>query len=178
MGYTVLQTGGGQPLVSDQQTLTLSGVSAPEVVFSFGFITAEVPSPGAFLDSFTVSFGSPALSTVAVLATLDASGPVWLPNTPGGLVLPDGQVLRQAITPPSVSPILGQGVAYTVTVPLPAQLLGPTLNVTFDLFDNQNGINSLAWYGGLQVVSVPEPQAGVLVLAGLLIAGGKRWRTR
>ncbi|MGH7972327.1 MAG: hypothetical protein ACREIC_26750, partial [Limisphaerales bacterium] len=161
-------------LVTSQQTVSLAGVSSPEVVFSFGFITGETPGPGTFLDSFTVSFQSPALSTVAVLVTVDGSGPLWLPSTTGGLVLGDSQIQRQIITPPADAPVFGGGTAYQVGVLLPVALLGPTLNVTFDLFDNQNGINSLGWYQGLQVVSVPEPRTGVLVGLVLIIVALKK----
>jgi hypothetical protein len=58
-------------------------------------------------------------------------------------------------------------VAYSVAFPLPSALIGPTLNVTFDLFDNQAGFMSLGWYDNLQVVSVPEPQIWELLVLGL-----------
>ena len=77
-------------------------------------------------------------------------------------------VQRQAIPPPSVQPVLGLGVAYSVAFPLPSVLVGPTLNVNFALFDNQNSLMSLGWYDGLEVASsVPEPQVWELLVLGV-----------
>ena len=73
--FTALQTGGGQPLVSDVQVLQIGGISSPELLFEFGFLTDEAVVPGAFLDSFTVTIQD-AAATTAVLATIDASGTV------------------------------------------------------------------------------------------------------
>ncbi len=162
-----VQTGGGQPVVTLQETLLLGGLTSPEVLFDFGFVTDEVVVPGTLLDSFTVTVQNPAASASAVLVTLDPGGPVWAPVSPGNLALSDSQVLRQGIAPPSPQPVLGQGVAYSVAFPLPSALLGPTLNVTFDLFDNQAGFMSLGWYDNLRVVSVPEPQIWELLVLGL-----------
>jgi hypothetical protein len=162
-----VQTGGGQPVVSLQETLLVGGLTSPELLFNFGFVTQEVVVPGTLLDSFTVTIQNPATSTSAVLATIDAGGPVWAPVSPGNLTLSDSQIQRQAIPPPSLQPVLGRGVAFSVTVPLPAVLIGPTLNVTFDLFDNQNSLTSVGWYDNLQTVSVPEPQIWELLVLGV-----------
>jgi hypothetical protein len=167
-----VQTGGGQPVVSLDETLPVAGISSPELLLNFGFVTQEVVVPGTLLDSFTVTVQNPATSTSAVLATIDAGGPVWAPVSPGNLTLSDSQILRQGILPPSVQPVLGRGVAFSVAVPLPSALIGPTLNVNFTLFDNQNSLMSLGWYDGLEVgSSVPEPQTwGLLVLGVTMLA--------
>jgi hypothetical protein len=166
----LVQTGGGQPVVSRQETLLVGGITSPELLFNFGFVTQEVVVPNTLLDSFTVTVQNPATSTSAVLVTIDAGGPVWAPSSPGNLTLSDSEILRQGIPPPSLPPVLGRGVAFSVAVPLPSVLIGPTLNVSFDLFDNQNSLMSLGWYDGLEVASsVPEPQIWELLALGVTL---------
>ena len=171
---TVLQTGGGQPLVSDQQVLQLNGIVQPLILFDFGFVTDQTPAPGVFLDSFTVSFED-AASNVAVVATADASGVAWAPTSPGAVPLTDAQIQRQTILPPSQSPVLGQGVAYAVQVPVPSAFMGSSLTVYFDLFDNLDPTTrALGWFQNLQVVPVPEPPAGLLMGLGVVLMAIKR----
>jgi len=163
--FTFLQTGGGQPLVSQQEVLDTSGIPAPELAFDFGFLTDEVPTPGSFLDSFTVSIGDD-VGDVATLLTIDTSGVTWAPVTPGGVPIEDSQILRTAITPPSQDPVNGRGTAYSVTVPLPQQLGGTNVTVFLDLFDNQDEVMSAGWSANLRMVNTPEPQvAGLMVVA-------------
>lgn len=166
LDYVVLQTGGGQPLVSDQQLLQTAGVPTPALFFDFGFFTDETPTPGAFLDSFTVTIQDASMAT-AVLVTVDASGVLWSPFSPGAVFLSDSDIVRTAIIPPSLQPILGRGVAFTVRVPLPAQFTGPTVTVYFDLFDNLDQIMSLDWYYDPHIASIPEPQSGWLFALGV-----------
>ena len=165
---TVLQTGGGQPLLSYQQVLQVGASGDPEILFDFGFATGETPAPGGFLDSFTVTIQD-ASSNTAVVATIDASGVVWAPPTPGNVFLVDNQIQRQAITPPSLSPILGQGVAFSVQLPLPTTFTGSSVTVYFDLFDNLNQTMSLGWFNNLQLVSVPEPPVGLMAGLGVVM---------
>jgi hypothetical protein len=166
LDYVVLQTGGGQPLVSDQQLLQTAGVPTQALFFDFGFFTDEIPMPGAFLDSFTVTIQDGSSAT-AVLVTADASGVLWSPFSPGAVFLSDSDIVRTAIIPPSLQPILGQGVAFSVRVPLPAQFTGPTVTVYFDLFDNVDQIMSLGWYYDPHITSIPEPQSGWLFALGV-----------
>ncbi len=172
---TVLQTGGGQPLVTSQQALDLNGLPAPSVAFEFGFATQEVPTPGVFLDSFTVSLQD-AASHTAVLVTADASGVLWAPPSSGAVTLTDSQIQRVAVAPPTGAPVLGNGLAFSVEMALPPSFTGSTVDVTFDLFDNQNAQSSLGWYQDVRVVSVPEPGAGLLGGLGLLLFVGVRRR--
>ena len=175
--FTALQTGGGQPLVSDQQVLPTAGLISPQLSFDFGFLTGEVPAPGAFLDSFTVTIQDPASDT-AVLATVDASGVLWAPVSPGAVMVPPNQIQWQAIPPPSLAPVLGQGVAYSVLVPIPSSFTGSSVTVYFDLFDNEDAVMSLGWFNNLKVTSVPEPRAALLLALGLVIAAVRRSRSR
>lgn len=164
--FVYLQTGGGQPLVSQQEVLDTTGIPAPELEFDFGFLTDEIPSPGNFLDSFTVSIGDDA-GDVATLLTIDASGVTWAPVSPGGVPVEDSQIIRSAITPPSQDPVNGRGTAYSVTVPVPQQLSGTNVTVFLDLFDNQDDVMSAGWSANLRMTNTPEPQLAALVAVGV-----------
>jgi hypothetical protein len=164
---SVMETGGNQPLVTDAVLLQTAGSAAPMVDFDFGFVTDETPLPGVLLDSFTVSFLN-ASSDVAVVATIDASGTDWEPTSPGAVTLTGNEVQWQTITPPSQSPVLGQGVAYAVQVSLPPSFAGLTVTADFDLFDNENNTTmALGWFQNVQVVPVPEPSAAACLVLGL-----------
>jgi hypothetical protein len=166
---TVLQTGGGQPLVTSQQTVDIGTNGGAVITFNFGFVTSEVPAPGVVLDSFSVSVQDQ-MSDLALLLTADASGVTWAPYSPGAAPITDSQIIRQAITPPSDSPVLGQGLAYFVQFPVPAQFMGDPLTVYFDLYDNLSGASSLGWYEGLSVVTpVPEPRTVLMAGLGLIL---------
>ncbi len=164
--FTPLQTGSGQPLVSDQVPVPLPGVIAPVVLFDFGFATDETPAPGVFLDSFTVTLEDPSSGATIVVATVDASGVVWAPLTPGAIGIPDADILRGPIAPPAASPVLGRGTGYTVRVPLPSQFAGATCNVDFDLFDNLDPRMSVGWYSGVRLLAVPEPRVVAIIALG------------
>jgi hypothetical protein len=173
---TVLQTGGGSPLVSSQEDLTLADVSSPELVFEFGFFSNETPAPNVFLDSLTVTLQGSS-SGSAVLLTADASGVVWAPLSLGGLSLNDGDIVRTMMTPVPDAPIAGRGVAYSVTVPIPQGIDGPNATLYFDLFDNLDENSSLGWYTTPRIVAVPEPRSMsffAVALLGLFIIRRKR----
>jgi hypothetical protein len=175
LNFVVLQTGGDTPLVSDQQILPFDGTAGQQLTFNFGFFTAESSAPGTFLDSFTVTMQDGSSGT-AILGVIDASGTVWAPPSGGGIVLSDSDIVRMAIIPPSDSPILGQGVGYSVTVPIPQQLVGPQLTLYFDLFDNQDPNMSTGWFTPPRISSVPEPGIGSLFTLALLGAIIRRKR--
>jgi hypothetical protein len=172
-GITLLQTGGGQPLVSATTNVSTAGLTTPEVFFDFGFLTSETPGPGVFLDSFTVSLLD-ASSNVAVLATIDASGVVWAPTSPGAVFLAANQIQWQSIPPSSLSPILGQGSAFFVQLPVPTAFAGTSLTLAFDLFDNLDQQMTFGWFNNIGVaptspVQTPEPESGALVVLGMLM---------
>lgn len=173
LDYQFLQTGGGESLVSAQQVLQINGLNSPAVMFEFGFLTSEVVAPDVFLDSFTVTLQDAMLNTV-VIVTADGSGVVWAPPSGGGVVVADSDVQRIIIPPPSLQPVGGQGVAFSVSLPLPPQFTGSAVTVFFDLFDNLDDAMSIGWYHDPHISAVPEPSmAGVLIL-GLLAMGVRR----
>src|ERR1700722_3589261 len=165
---TVLQTGNGQPLISDQVTLQTAGIASPVIDFDFGFATDEAVSPGTLLDSFTVSLVDTS-SDVGVVATSDASGTYWEPSSPGAYTLSPSAIQWQAIAPPSGSPIFGNGVAYAVQVSLPPAFAGATMTADFDLFyDGNSSASALGWFQNLQVQAVPEPSSVALMTLGVV----------
>lgn len=171
---TVLETGGGQPLVSDQVVLQASGLLSPMVQYEFGFETDEVPSPDTLLDSFTVSMED-AANNLAVLSTTDATGTEWEPPSPGAVVLAPSAIQYQSVTPTQMSPINGNGVAYLVDFAVPSQFTGSDFTLDFDLFDNLDPTTSAAgWFSNVQLVSVPEPSPLILASISAAIYAVKR----
>lgn len=169
-----MQTGGGQPLVTSQQTVSIGTNGDMVISFNFGFVTSEVVTPGQVPDSFSVSIQDQ-MSDLALLLTADASGVTWAPYSPGAVPITEGQITWQAITPPSDSPVLGQGLAYFVQLAVPTQFQGDSLTVYFDLYDNLNQAASLGWYENLNVMTpVPEPQTVLLAGLGLILIVIKR----
>jgi hypothetical protein len=72
----------------------------------------------------------------------------------------------------SDSPILGRGIAYSVTVAIPQEISGSDATLYFDLFDNQDETSSLGWFTPPRLISVPEPRMTslfMLALVGLII---------
>ena len=167
---TVLRTGGGSPLVTTNVPLgTVPNLSPPLLAFKFGFATDEVFSTGQFLDSFTVTLHDGGQTYVLVYVTLDASGTLLAPPTPGALTIDPQTINMAAIAFPSLQPVFVNQVAFQLTAPIPAELvaLGQPLRLTFDLFDNLNSTRSLGWFDDARLV--PEPSAGMLALLGVLL---------
>jgi len=171
-------TGGGQPLISEVRSIFVdAGSQQPRLVFDFGFATDETPSPGAFLDSFSVTLQSSDQSISAVYLTADASGVAWAPAAPGGVFIDPSSIFASAIPYPALQPALANQTSFEVSAPIPAQFLGGSVNVFFDLFDNQDAKISQGWFNNLGVASVPEPQVWTLWLgAGALFWCSKRAR--
>ncbi len=168
-------TGGGQPIVSEQRSIFVdAGLAQPHLVFNFGFATDEIPSPGAFLDSFTVTIEDSAQRFSALYLAADANGIAWAPATPGALFIDPTSITASPLSYPSLQPVLANRSAFAVTAPIPAQFLGSSVNVFFDLFDNQDNTISQGWFSGLSVVSVPEPDAWAL----MVVAGALCWALR
>ena len=163
-------TGGGQPIVSEVRSIFIDPTSSqPRLVFDFGFATDETPTPGTFLDSFTVTIQNMAQSLSAVYLTADATGVAWAPVTPGALFVDPASISANPIAYPNLQPVLGNRLAFEVTAPVPQQFVGQSVNVFFDLFDNLDPNNSQAWFSSLGLASVPEPQTWTLFPTGLAL---------
>jgi hypothetical protein len=174
----VLETQQADGLVTTNSTLDLRAIPPGFVIeFAFGFATDETTVPGAFLDAFTISFVNAADPfQVAVLLTVDPAGLVIAPLTPGGIALdPTAISLMPVLFPPEL-PGLSRRWAYQLTTPIPHALQGQLVTVYFDLFDNANQLNSLAWAS--QVFAIPEPGAALLMTCGLALWFARKRRNR
>lgn len=168
---SILQTGGGDPIISSSVPLIVEGNSI--LSFRFGFTTDESAAPETFLDSFSVSL-SDDLGGYAPIATLDASGTYWTP--PGGTVaVTDTEIFREPVgLPPNLTPLAEQ-LAWFVMVPIPEIFEGKSLTLYFDLFDNANHVSSVGWFSDVTLRPVPEPDTHWMILAGLSLFW---WRFR
>jgi hypothetical protein len=177
--FTVLNTGGGQAVVSETRSFLLgTGLIQPRLAFRFGFATDEQVLPGAFLDSFTVTLQDAGQTLTAIYLTADAAG-LWLaPASPGTIPLNATAFEATAIGYPPLLPVLGSQQAFQFSAPIPAQFAGLRVNVFFDLFDNLDLQPSQAWFADVQVVDVPEPGLSQIGLLGLLLWGCASLRLR
>ena len=172
----VLRTGTGGPLISSAQALGSFSASGPAVCqFAFGFSTDEVPVPGLFLDSFTLTLGEASGSLSVIYITSDRTGSYWAPSAPGGIFVSGDSITRQIIAFPNLQPNYAHQFAYLVTAPVPNELLGRNLSFHADLFDNQNGIGSLGW---ISVMPVPEPSTWSFAFVGLVFLFALKWRSK
>jgi hypothetical protein len=162
----VLRTGAGQAIVSSLVTLPPAGPNN-FLSLEFGFSTTEVFGPGRIFDSFTVSVGRPGSLEVLILATLDASGAVFVPVSPGGINIDPATLTRTVTAFPPITPSYAAKLAYILSVPVGAELAGGPLTVYFDLFDNLDAEPSLGYFG--QVSLIPEPPAWALCSVGVLL---------
>ena len=170
-----MNTGSGQVLLSESLQVGAGQSTAPlELLFSFGFATAETPQPGVLDDSFTVTLQTLNQQITAIYATIDAAGLVLAPPPSGTVALNPSSLQAVSIPYPSLQPVInGNAWAYQVTAPIPTQFASGPFNVYFDLFDNQNSLPSQGWYSGVSVISAPEPSSIALTLAGAILL----WRT-
>ena len=172
---TLLNTGGGQPLVSEVFPLFVDGAMVqPRLQFNVGFATDETVALGAFLDSFTVTLQDSNQVFTAIYLTADAAGTVLAPPTPGTVFIDPSTMVADALPYPILLPVFALQRAFAVSAPIPAQFSGSPIQVYFDLFDNLNPVASQGWFSDLRIVAVPEPQAWTL----LLLAGAAAWSFR
>lgn len=163
----VLRTGGGVPLVSATQSVFVPGsITAPELLISIGFATAETWTPGSILDSVSLTLRDPALLNTAIFTTIDGAGTLWAPATPGGLAIDPDSIIRSTIPFPSLTPDLPFKWAFLLRLPVPEAMRGRNLDLHLDLFDNQSGSGSLGWMS--EVAVVPEPSGPVILGCGVL----------
>ena len=163
---TFLQTGTGGPLISVPVALVPGSETIQELSFRFGFTTDEVSVPGELLDALTASLYDQLAILYLPLVTTDASGAVWVPGGEGTVPLAGSEVIRQAIPYPTAAPSFALKQAWQVQLLIPAVFHGNPLTVYFDLFDNDNGVNSAAWFDEVRLTPVPEPGMGSLMVAG------------
>ena len=168
---TSLETGSGDVLSSATVPLGVPDVPWAGVVFEFGFSTDEVPTPGAFADSFTLSLENPQGQRL-YLATADAFGVNWAPTVPGSFPLPQAELRYSTVPYDSSVPERTFSVSYRVEVTVPPVWVPGDLQLRLDLFDNLNPIRSIGYVTAASVV--PEP--GVLGLVGLGLLGPLFWR--
>jgi hypothetical protein len=172
----VLRTGTGSPLISSLQPVgSFNGSGPASLQFAFGFSTSEELAPGIFLDSFTLTLGDPNDSLYVIFNTTDRSSSYWAPNAPGAIFVPADSITRQIIPFSNLEPNHAHQFAYLVTAPVPNELLGRNLNFYADLFDNQNGIDSLGW---VSVASIPEPSTWTLLFTGVVLFFAFQWRSQ
>jgi hypothetical protein len=157
----VLSTGGSEPLhVISSPLIVDPNLSAPRLEFTFGFGTDEQPTPGQFLDSVSFTLQG-ANHQTALFFTADANQVFWAPPNPGGLTLSESEISRAA-TPFDIGTFhfLNEN-AFSVSVPIPDELEDQSPTLFFDLFDNENGVESLAYLQDVRVV--PEPTSIALL---------------
>lgn len=139
--------------------------------FQIAYSTDEEVVPGAFLDSATASLQAVNdLSAVLILATLDRTGAIWAPESPGAISIDPNSIQRSAISVPALQPVLLHSSAFEVTVQIPEALQNRELNFFFDLFDNGDPLRSLGALGEITVV--PEPSViglGLVALASVCL---------
>ena len=134
--------------------------------FQFAFSTEEEVVPGTFLDSATASLqavNDPA--ALLIIATLDRSGATWAPESPGAIPIDPDSIQRSGIPMPGLQPVLSHSSAFAVKVQIPIALQNRELNFYLDLFDNGDGLRSLAALG--EITLVPEPGVISLTMGGL-----------
>jgi hypothetical protein len=171
----VLHTGGVATPITDSRIL--DAVNGPNawVHFDFGFATAEEMLSGSFFDSITFTLQGSAPSTTTTIATLDRSGVLWAPITADGISLDPSSITWNEIDfSEPVGAEFSYRRAYSVIAPIPPELFGQSLTFFIDLFDNRNGVDSIAYASAPAVV--PEPTTWLLALVGSLFVFGFKWR--
>lgn len=162
-GPTVLQTGSG-PVTSEELIVFPSSVDTLRLRFDFGFGTDETAQTPGFLDSFTVTLQDGSMQWTAIYLTADPNGVSWAPVTPGTILLDPNSINRAPISFGGVQPSHNTEFAYQVDAPIPSEFAGKSATLYFDLFDNENTLSSLGWYGN--VVVIPEPGTAALGTVG------------
>lgn len=162
---TILTTGLDGALVSQSESLGVIPAGGRSFLqFQFAFGTDETAGPGEIFDSFSLSLRDGNGGKTALLFTADAQGVFWAPPTPGTLSLDGNSIMRVEAAFPDVGATFTHGISYEVTAAIPSEFGGQTVTASYDLFDNQNAINSLGAISSVAVV--PEPRITLLLLTG------------
>jgi hypothetical protein len=110
------------------------------------------------------------------LFAADATGPSFVPATPGGLVFAPGSIQFSPIEL-SDSLLAGAGIsyAYRADIELPAAAAGGGWILRLEVFDNADAVASRST---VRISAVPEPSVPLLLGIGVVLAlairgGGK-----
>lgn len=173
----ILQTGGASTPITDTRLLDAANGPNAWVEFDFGLATAEELLGQTFFDSVTFSLQGSAPSATTTIVTLDRIGALWAPFTPGGITLePSSITWREISFPDEINPEFSFRRAYAVTAPIPQELFGQPITFIMDLFDNQNGVASVAY--ATTPTTIPEPTTLLLAFVGTLFVFGLKWRNK
>ena len=169
----VLNTRTAEVLTTESRVIRFSAeMLDPTLQLKAGFATDELFGAGTIFDSFTISIKTEE-AFARVIATFDASGVVFAPPSSGSGSFSADSILRQPISYPLLNPVLGHPSAFSLEIPLDPTLAGKSLELYFDLFNNQEGGQSQGWFA--DVVLVPEPRLVCIgLLAGILIVALRR----
>ena len=170
-----LETGGGVPLQTESLKVTIPPLKvAPVLVFDFAFATDEKPGPGVLLDSLTFSLQTVDQTKFALLMTVDATGVVLAPATPGALLVDRNALKAASIAYFGSLSDPAQRSAFHVSYDLPADFASSDAQLLMDLFDNADGQKSVGTLANLAIVTVPEPAITVLAAIGIVLLWGRR----
>jgi hypothetical protein len=170
----VLETGGSEAIVFAFRDLGPIEQAKRWVSFDFGFTTIEEVLAASFLDSATLTLQGTSPSATTIIGTIDRTGILWTPTVPGGLTLEPSAVSWIEIDFPDLSLELPHRKAYSAVVEVPQELQGQDLRFIIDLFDNQNGVKSIADVSAPTVVPEPGTLALAAVAIGFLFAFTRR----
>ncbi|MCW5557119.1 MAG: Ig-like domain-containing protein, partial [Verrucomicrobiae bacterium] len=180
-GQGILNVEAEQGLVSQSVGIRYGReFEVPVFWLQFGFTTDELVRAGRIPDAFTVSIVDANGGGTLVLVTADAGGVVWAPVTPGTIPIAPDAIASVPIPYSSLDPVQAPGLAHSVAFDLQFALspewADRDLTVYFDLFNNDDGEASQAWYS-LPIV-VPEPSAVTLLGLGVAAFALMASRTR
>jgi len=149
-----LETGQGTALVTTNVLLSYdASLSRPSVRFDFSFGTDETNAPSSIPDAFSVNLQNPTNAAIALVLTADRTGVAWAPTNAGGVSIVSEDVQRRPIVSTNGTAGFDWQIAYAVLVRLPQELISTGVRLFLDLFDNQNGLGSLASVVGIRIIS-------------------------
>lgn len=161
---TVFRTGANEPLLTLSLPLGAPPTNASTALeFEFGFTTGEPVITNSFLDSFSVTLQNNDKSATALLLTADASGVQWAPPNPGGLPLSPTNIASSPVLFPNLDPSFALRFAFSVVLPLPVQMIGKSVTLFLDLFDNLNQFVSLAYIRDARLQAPTTSPAGLFL---------------
>ncbi len=166
-GFEVMRTGSNVPVAAVSRPFEIStNKPSARLGFTFGFGTDETNAPSKFFDSFSITLAGQDGEGSVVLVTLDTTGPQWVPES-DGLLLNDAVVARSDVAFDRGNGNFAVTYAYSVSLSIPAEVMGGTASLLFDLFDNRNGIDSLAYFGEIDLFSGIDrpPRPGLMSAA-------------